>query len=893
MAEFPDRLKTPPSLPSLEDLTGQTVGRFLIQGRLGAGGMGQVYVAEDTVLRRRVAIKRMAPQLQFDERDRSRFLKEAQRASALNHPNIAAIYDVFEHQGEILLVMEYVEGSTLRRRLWDPISLEQFYELALQCADGLGAAHDQHIVHGDIKPENLILTPAQRIKILDFGVARRFASAGPNDATESLPTTGATISASIGGTPAYMAPEVLLQRVHDGRADLFSLGLVFYEMLGGKQPFQTDSLAGTLGSVLHTDVRPISEINRNVPPSLSAVVKRLLEKDPASRYPSASALRADLLAAREGRRLQHADVARSRFQLRWVAIAAIAALLVAAVFVAYRPLMRRLARVQAPAQSASVTLPHTQVVALLPFQPVEGDPKLTALGQGLVENLAAKLSRLTPDRPLHIILPRQLEDKHITSLADARQLFGANLGFRVLMEPNGELVKVSYELLNAQSGKPLANDSFTVPAADVFSVEDDVAQGAVSALHLKLRPDELTELKVHGTAQPTAYEYYLRAHGYLVDYTRKEDVDNAVVMLRSALQLDPGFGMAKAALGEAYWRKYSLTKQKQWTAQARAECDQAIELGNAGAAGHICLGLVNDGAGDYRNAATEFQRAVELEPSNETANIGLAAALEHEGAVTEAEKAYLRSIEVQPQSYFSYNAAGGFYFRRSENEKALQMFKKVTELAPEGYIGYLNVGGIYNELGRYSEAIEPLRKSISLRPTYGAYANLGTSYFAVHNFSEAAAAYEEATKLDPQQYVAWGNLGEARYYESKKEDAARAYRKASELAQQDLQVNPRDSDVLSDLSEYDAMLGDRERAIHHLTLALQYGHSEKELLFTAAEVYNELGETGLALEWLTKAVHAGYPPSKFRDFPAFANLAGNPRFQELVGKSSGPSRNSN
>lgn len=883
MAEFPDQLKTP---PSLEDLTGATVGRFVIQRRLGAGGMGQVYVAEDTVLRRRVAIKRMAPQLQFEERDRSRFLKEAQRASALNHPNIAAVYDVFEHCGEILLVMEYVEGSTLRKRLWDPISLEQFFEMALQCADGLASAHDQHILHGDIKPENLMLTSAQRIKILDFGVAKRFSSAGPTDATASLPNTEASVNAGIGGTPAYMAPEVLLQRIPDGRADLFALGLVFYEMLGGKQPFQTDSLAGTLGHVLHTEVPPLTTVNRSVPSPLAAVVHRLLEKDPAKRYPSASALRADLLAVREGRKLQFAEPPpRRRFQSRQIVIAVLAALLVVAI-VRIAFLVRHVPQTQS--QSSSPVLPQTQVVAFLPFQPVEGNPKLSAFGQGLIESLAAKLSRLTPDRPLHIILPRQLEDKNIASLPEARRQFGANLGFRVSMQPSAELVKVSYELLDVQTGKPLSNDSLTVPAADVFSVEDDVAQGAVRALHLTLRSEELAELKVHGTAQPAAYEYYLRARGYLVDYTRTENVGNATVMLRAALQLDPGFGMAKAALGEAYWRKYSLTKQKPWTTQARAECNQAIALGNAGAAGHICLGLVNDGTGDYRGAATEFQRAVELDPGNESATIGLATALEHQGAVTEAEKAYLHAIEAHPQSYFSYNALGGFYFRRSEYEKALQMFQKVTELAPEGYIGYLNVGGICNELGRYSEAVSSLRKSIVLRPSYGAYANLGTSYVAVHNFDQAASAYQEAIKLDPQQYVAWGNFGAALYYGGKKEDAVRAYRRAIDLAAQQLQVNPRDTDVLSDLSTYYSMLPDRQQAIHYLTLSLQYGHSEKELLFNAAEVYNQLGDTGLALEWLTKSVRAGYPPSKLRDFPAFRNLAQNPRFQELVGASSGP-----
>jgi serine/threonine-protein kinase len=443
---------------------------------------------------------------------------------------------------------------------------------------------------------------------------------------------------------------------------------------------------------------------------------------------------------------------------------------------------------------------------------------------------------------------------------------------------------VSYSLLDVRTGKALAGDSITVPAADVFAVQDDVTQGAVTALHLKLRPEELADLKVHGTAQPAAYDYYLRARGYLVDHTRAENVENAMAMLRAALKLDPGYGMAKAALGEADWRKYELTKQKQWTTQARAECNQAISLGNAGPAGHICLGLVNDGTGEYRQAAAEYQRAAELDPTDESATIGLATALEHQGAIDEAEKAYLRSIEAHPQSYFSYSALGGFYFHRSENEKALRMFQRVTELAPESYIGYLNLGGTFNELGRYSESIGPLRRSILLRPSYGAYANLGNAYFAAHNFSEAASSYTEATKLDPQQYVAWGNLAEAQYYAGKRDEGVHAYRKAIELAERQLQVNPHDSDVLGDLAEYYSMLGDREQARHCLTLALQYGHGEKELMFTAAEVYNQLGETGLALEWLTKAVHAGYPVNKFRDFPTFENLVQKPRYQELVGK---------
>ena len=885
MAEPSDQLKTP---PVAHDLTGTTVGRFMIRNRVGTGGMGQVYVAEDTTLKRRVAIKRMAPQLRSDPRDLQRFLKEAQRASALNHPNIAAIYDVLENEGEVLLVMEYVEGITLRYRFAEAISFEQFLDIAIQCAEGLGAAHDQRILHGDIKPENIMLTPAQRVKILDFGVAKSFSSADLTGQTASL----ASMTTALSGTPAYMAPEVLLQKPYDGRADLFALGLVFYEMLGGKQPFATDSFAGTLARVISADVPSLAELNRTIPTPLVSVVAKLLMKDPEERYASSADLIADLHAIQRGEEIPAGKTGtpkENKLDRRRIALVVGAGALMAATALAsYRPLrtifVSSAKKITSAAPVLPQTLPQTEVVAVLPFKVVAGNPELTALGQGLVEAIATKMGRLTEARSLQVIPARNMQEKGLTSLAEVRRQFGANLGLAVTLEQSSDLTTVNYSLLDAQSGRALGSDSITVPTADVFSVEDNVAEGTARWLQLKLLPEEQSSLRVHGTTQPVAYDHYLRARGYLVDYTRPENVDNAIVMVRESLKLDPNFGMARATLGEAYWRKYSITKQKQWTGLARSECDSAVKLGNAGVAGHMCLGLVNDGTGQYRESAAEYRRAAQLEPTNESAAIGLALALEHQGAVDEAQAVYQHTVDSHPQSYFAYNALGGFYYRRSEYQKAAQMFQKVTDLAPEGYVGYLNLGGTFNDMGRYAEAIEPLKKSIALRPSYGGYANLGNSYFAAHKFADAAAAYEQATKLEPQQYVTWGNLGEAHYYAGKKDEAMQAYHKAAELAGERLKVNPRDTDVLSDAAEYYAMLGDRKQALLYLEKSLQYGHSEKELLFTAAEVYDELGETGLALEWLTKAVQAGYSPSKFRDFPAFQNLANNPQYQELVGK---------
>src|ERR1051326_8318112 len=385
-------------------LTGKVVGRFAIREPLGAGGMGQVYLAEDTTLQRVVAIKRMAPGLQKDDRDRKRLLKEAQRASALNHPNIASIYDVIEDRDELLLVMEYVEGTTLRAATHQRPDFAAFLNIAIQCADGLGAAHQKGIVHGDIKPENLMLSPAGRVKILDFGVARRpTVETGSDSPTASL----ATMTGSLSGTPAYMAPEVLTQKPYDGRADIFSLGLVFYEMLGGPQPFQTDSFIATVARVLHDDIPSLNTVTTiKIPPGLDAIIQHMLAKDPSARYATAEDVAADLRAVQRGDqpsvviRAGGATKPKARIGTRtWLIGAALLVLLLAAI-----PARHRIAKwlgVGASAGNQTFGIsgaPVLQTLAVLPVTATQGDAQLAALGNGLGEMLTAKMTRLGIDR---------------------------------------------------------------------------------------------------------------------------------------------------------------------------------------------------------------------------------------------------------------------------------------------------------------------------------------------------------------------------------------------------------------------------------------------------------------------------------------------------------------
>ncbi len=868
-----------PSRASL--LSGTIAGRFAILALVGAGGMGQVYKATDTKLKRVVAIKRMAPRLQQNDVDRRRFLREAQQASSLNHPNIAGIYDVVEEGGEIFLIMEYVEGKPLRAAMHDGkiFETEDFFRVASQGLEGLGAAHEKGILHGDIKPENIMLTPDGRVKVLDFGVARRFSLGGSNDAT----LTAATLTGGMsGGTPAYMAPEVLTQKPYDGRADLFSLGLVCYEMLGGQQPFETDSLAGTMASVLHKDPPPIEQVNPKVSASISSILQTMLAKDPAQRYSTARDVLIDLRRVQQGDdpvfAAATASLKKPGFRFGRAAVIAVAAALlaVAALYLGSRMRGSPGGTTSQPAGEKTATL------AVLPFSPIEGNPKLTALGQGVVESVSAKLGLLTQDRAFEIVSSRYLQEKGVTSLPEASSQFGANLGLVVTLQESGQLLQVSYSIFNARNGVAVGGDSITLPSSDAIGVEDDIAQGTVKALRLKLRPEEQAALSIHGTDKPEAYKYYLQARGYLLAYTKSENVDNAIVMAGEALKLDPNFGQAKAILGEAYWRKYWHTKQPRLPKLATIECNNAVALGNAGAAGHICLGLVNDGTGKYAAAASEFQRALDLEPANEDAYLGLALAFEHQGSVNEAEKTYQRAIGAHPNSSVAYNALGRFYNSRNEYDKALAMFRKVIELAPEGYGAYVNLGATYTNMGRYADAIEPLKKSIAIRPFYGAYVNLGTAYFGLDKFADAAAAYEQANKLNSSQYITWGNLGDARKYLGDKSAAQTAYLKAVELAREELKVNARDPDVLSSLASYYSELGERKNALLYLGQSLQYGNNDKDILLDTAGVYNNLGETGLAVEWLGKAVRAGYPVGRIQGLPWFRNLESNPGYQQLI-----------
>jgi tetratricopeptide (TPR) repeat protein len=488
---------------------------------------------------------------------------------------------------------------------------------------------------------------------------------------------------------------------------------------------------------------------------------------------------------------------------------------------------------------------------------------------------------LSANHDLEVISPRALEDKKITTLADAKKEFGVNLGLAVSLKQDGELLRASYNLIDTGTDKDLAGDSITAPVSDLFTIEDKLTGGVANALHISLRSEERQALGAHATTLPEAYQYFVEGLGYLQHSAERESLTSAEVVFKQALKLDPNYGPAEAGLGETYLSLYHNTQQKRWIEPAQQACAKAVELGNSGAEGHTCLGTLENATGQFEKAAEQFQQAVELDPVNDQAYWHLAEAYQNLNQLDKAEETFKRRIGVRPNYWRGYSALGVFYISQAEYDKAQAMFEKAVSLRPNNYRDYSNLGAAFLYEGNDEEATRAFEKSIAIRPSLLAYENLGVAYLRLRKFDQAARNTREALKLEENDYEGWGNLADAYYYGGNKSAATESYRKAIALAEEKLKTNPRDTVVLNDLANYWAMLGDRSRALDYLDRSL-VGTQDKELLFQAALVYNQLHETGTALEWLSKALAAGYSKSVVSKTPNLDNLHDNPRYQALM-----------
>jgi serine/threonine protein kinase/tetratricopeptide (TPR) repeat protein len=849
-------------------MIGQTLGHYRVVEQIGSGGMGVVYLAHDIRLDRDVALKAIRPGALNERGARERFQREALLLSKLCHPNIAQIYDFDTQAGLDFLIMEYVKGKTLASTLTSgPVSEEVAITIGIQVASALESAAEEGIVHRDLKPSNTMITKKGNVKVLDFGLAKSLESEDLN-VTESFTSGG-----GVGGTLPYMAPEQLRGEAPDFRSDIYSLGVVLYEASTGNRPFNSSISTGLISDILNKSPEPLRQRNSNLSLGYESIVLRCLAKEPRYRYQSAGEARVALESLRGSRGGASAQQSKSR-TLRIFGVAA--GLLLTTCF-------GILASWHFSNRSPKVNTALANQLAVLPLSTKNETGDTLAFDNGLVETLTSRLTQLGRNHPLQVVPASEVRAKGVSNVQEAREQFGATLGLQLNVERSGQLVRVNYALVDTKLHRQLGGDTITASASDPFLLEDRVADSIVKCLEIELQPQELGALTAHGTTQPSAYDYFLQGRGYLQEPQKRENIESAIAVFGHALEQDPQYALAFAGLGEAYWRQYELDKDKQWAVQAQASCEKAVATNAEQAESHTCLGMVYNGTGKYDDAVAQYLRAVQLEPTNDDAIRGLANSYTSLGRTDDAEKTIKIAIDVRPQYWRGYNSLGALYVSNGRYEEAAKMFGQVIALAPDSFRGYSNLGATYIRLGRYSEAIKSLQNSIDIRPTEDALSNLGTAFYSLRQFDDAAKTYGEATKLNNRNYVIWGNLGDSYYYSGKRTEATQSYRKAVSLAKQRLEVNSRDPSVLSDLSGYYAMLGERREALDALEQALKLSKKkDPDILFEAALVHNQFGESSQALEWLQKAFSLGFSPTTISDAPALDNLHHDSHFQSMI-----------
>jgi TolB-like protein/predicted Ser/Thr protein kinase len=650
--------------------TGQRLAGYEILGPLGAGGMGEVYRAKDVRLGREVALKVLPEDIAADAERRSRFEREARAASALNHPNIVTIHGMDVHGGLTFIVMELVEGRTLRDMLRPgPLPSPTFLAIATQLADGLARAHDAGIVHRDLKPENVMVTPEGRVKILDFGLAKLtpVISGPPAQMETAALSTGSTEPGVIMGTLGYMSPEQATGRTVDHRSDQFAVGAILYEMATGRRAFVRSTAVESLAAILRDEPEPIARVNPEVAPGLDRLVARCLAKDPASRHASTRDLARELAALPA---IRPRATRPALFALAALGAAVLAALVALAV-------QRRSAD---PAPGARAMAPAAPVLAVLPLQLVGGDPADEYFADGITESITTDVAKI----PGLLVIARDTAFRYKGQAVEATRV-GQDLGAGYLLQGSVQRaegrLRVNAQLVDTKTGHPVWADRFDREMKDVFQVQDEICDHIVSSLQLALAERA-------GRRAPTssleAHDAYLRGLSFAERFAWSEK-DKAIPLLEQAVALDPQFAIAHAALAAQYARKsFARDPKREWESKAFVQLEKALAIDPGLSGPYVTRGnLVFTQANGFHfeRAAADYREALKIEPSSADARAALASLLLHAGLLDRAREEYSLALRAAPGDPGILFRLARIHLYRAEYGEALTELRRSGELA--------------------------------------------------------------------------------------------------------------------------------------------------------------------------------------------------------------------
>jgi serine/threonine-protein kinase len=655
-------------------------------------------------------------------------------------------------------------------------------------------------------------------------------------------------------------------------------------MVAGKQPFHRETIPQTLAAIIEVEPTPIASLNPKVPAAIERIVHRCLAKNPEGRYASTQELARELKEIRDfsAAELTTSLSASARTVGRrtplWLEIALAGALVVAGIGIAVPRFFER-----ARDWSASISPVTLKQVVVLPFTNVGNDPENQSFCDGLVEILSSKLSQLEQfQQKLRVVPSTDVLREGIVSVREARQTFGATLAITGSVQRAENRVRLTINLVDPQTLLQLKSKTIDTEARDISVLQDGVVLAVAELLDVKLSSQAKQVLAVGGTTVPGAYEYYMQGKGYLQRYEVTQNVDTAISLFNLALGQDRSYALAEAGLGEAYWRKYELTKDTQWADQAKKSIADAIGLNDKLAQVYVTLGMIHTGTGQFDEAVQSLQKALALDPINSDAYRELAKTYQGMERPKDAESTYLNAIAVRPSDWAAYNELGGFYYHLGRYAEAENEFRHVVELTPDNARGYSNLGVIAYSQKRYGEAAKMFEKSAAIKPTDFAYSNLGTIYYTLSQYDEAAQYYEKAIQMNGRDIRSWHNLAAAYQWSSDPEKARAAFQRTAELAEEQRRVNPRDPTLLIFLADAYSYLNQPLRARELLRQGLVLAPDDVPNMFQASAIYERLGDRKLALQWIGMAIKGGFSLDLIEKEPTLAQLRLDPRFQDFL-----------
>jgi serine/threonine-protein kinase len=741
-------------IPPMEPADLDAIAHYKVLQRLGAGGMGVVYLGQDTKLGRKVALKLLPPEFSRDAERLNRFQQEARAISALNHPNILTIYEVGVGEQGHFIATEFVEGETLRQVLRrSRLELPGVLDIAIQASEALAAAHEAGIVHRDIKPENIMLRRDGYLKILDFGLAKPVPEREVRDDAPTFVGTD-TSPGVIMGTVNYMSPEQGRGLRVDPRTDIFSLGIVLYEMLAGRLPFEGATSSDTLAAILLREPPPLNTYSPETPAEVQSILARALAKDREDRYPTARELMNDLKALKQ-RLVVEAELSRSQIRTGSAPAAATVSTPVqpAAPSGAARPLAG-----SGPLNTTARRRKSKAVdsIAILPLENEGADPNAEYLSDGITESIIDNLGQLPKLR----VMARSTVFRYKGRQADPLAI-GNELNVRAVLTGRvrqlGDNLVIKAELVDVADGSRLWGEQYRRKFEDIFAVEEEISREISEKLRLRLSGDEKKRLAKRATENSRAYELFLKGRFHWNRRTG-EDLQKSIELYQQAIGVDPGYALAHVGLAETLvlmsWFAFVSMPPSESMPRAKASALRALELDPTLAQARVSLALVRllyDW--DWAGAESEFKQAIELNPNYSTARHWYPILLTGAGRFEESLYQIGRALELEPMSLMINSTRGWILHYAGRRQEAVEQFRKTIGMDSGFCAARWLLGYAYEALGHHAEAIAEFREARRLDQTPAILSSLGHALAISGHEDEARAVLEELDRMALRRYV--------------------------------------------------------------------------------------------------------------------------------------------